>query len=311
VTVLALTLNPTVDVTWEVDHLRSSGKNRARVRNVVAGGGGINVVRGVRRLGGDATALHTVGPDLGRRLTRLLDDEGLDHAAIEVEGDTREAFILYEAEPARTYHVVPPGPRLTDEEARRCLEVLAESAARHPYVVLSGSLPDGVDDDFYARAARQVEEAGARVVLDTSGPALAPAAKQGVFLLKSNKREARTLVGQNIDSFDDAREASAALLADGAAEIVVMTLGEYGALCATAEAHHEVRTPPLPGEAVSDAGAGDSLVAAMTLRLAEGHDPVDACAWGIAAASASVLTPGTELFRRSDAASLRPQVEIR
>lgn len=167
--ILTLTVNPTVDICYEVDRLAGIGKTRARVRHVAAGGGGINVARGLSRLGGRATAVHTAGREVGRRLNRLLDEEGVDHLALGIAGETREAFVLFETETRRSYHIVPPGPRLDDGEGRRLVDALGRAAGSHHYVVASGSLPSGLPDAFYAAVARRVKEAGARLVLDTSG----------------------------------------------------------------------------------------------------------------------------------------------
>jgi 6-phosphofructokinase 2 len=309
--VLTLTMNPAVDVCWDVGHLADSGKNRARVRSVTSGGGGINVARGVARLGGRATALHTAGREVGRRLNRLLDEEGIDHLAVEIDGETREALVLFETESRRSHHIVPPGPHLADHEGRRCLDVLVQAIGTSRYVVASGSLPAGLPLDFYAAVARRVKKAGSLLVLDTSGPALREALAEGVFLLRCNRTEAAEITGGSVRDFDDARAVNEHLLATGAAEITIITLGELGALCSTRHGHTELYAPPLPGEPISDAGAGDSMVAALTTRLAAGDDPVSACALGVAVAAASVVTPGTEPFDREVAESLRPEVGIR
>ncbi|MFF9481854.1 1-phosphofructokinase family hexose kinase [Streptomyces sp. NPDC014733] len=308
--VLTLTMNPTVDMCWDVDHLADVGKNRARVRSVTAGGGGINVARGVTRLGGRATAVHTAGREVGRRLNRLLDEEGIAHIPVGIEGETREALVLFETASRRSHHIVPPGPRLDDQEAQRCLDVLEQAVGASGYVVASGSLPGGLPDDFYAAVARRVGTAGARLVLDTSGPALRPALAEGVFLFRCNRSEAASLLGRPVRGFDDALAVNEQLLTAGAAEIAVTTIGELGALCSTRHGHTELRAPPLPGNLISDAGAGDTMVAALTVRLAAGDDPVSACALGVAVAAASVLTPGTDPFDRGLAESLRPEVGL-
>ncbi|MBQ0984511.1 1-phosphofructokinase family hexose kinase [Streptomyces sp. F63] len=309
--VLTLTMNPAVDLCWEVGHLSDVGKSRARVRSVTAGGGGINVARGVARLGGRATAVHTAGGEVGRRLNRLLDHEGIDHVAVGIGGETREALVVFETGARRSHHLVPPGPRLDGAEGRRCLEALERAAGDCRYVVLSGSLPGGLPAGFYASAARRVKATGARVLLDTSGPALCEALAEGVFLLRCNRSEAAELTGRTVRGFDDARAVNNHLLARGAAEIVVTTLGGRGALCTTGRGHTELHAPPLPGEPLSDAGAGDGMVAALTARLAAGEDPADACALGVAVAAASVLTPCAEPFDRRVAESLRPAVEVK
>ncbi|KIF05401.1 hypothetical protein PL81_13375 [Streptomyces sp. RSD-27] len=309
--VLTLTMSPTVDLCWEVGHLEEVGKNRARVRSVAAGGGGINVARHVVRFGGRATAVHTAGGEAGLRLNRLLDEEGVDHVPVAVRGDTREALVLFEAGPRRSYHIVPPGPHLDEREARRCLDVLERAAAGCPYVVASGSLPGGLPDDFYAAVARRVEAAGSRLVLDTSGPALRGALAHGVFLLRCNRTEAESLADRPVGGFDDAEALNERLLSTGAAEVAVTTLGPLGALCSTGHGHTELHAPPLPGRPLSDAGAGDSMVAALVGRLVAGEDPVDACALGVATAAAAMLTPSTESFDVDVARSLRSLVRTR
>ncbi|MFJ1706681.1 1-phosphofructokinase family hexose kinase [Kitasatospora sp. NPDC088346] len=309
--ILTLTVNPTVDICCEVDRLADIGKTRARIRFVAAGGGGINVARGVARLGGRATAVHTAGREVGQRLNRLLDEEGVDHLALGIAGETREAFVLFETESRRSFHIVPPGPRLENDEGRLLLDALDQAAGSHPYVVASGSLPRGLPDAFYATVARRVEGAGSRLVLDTSGRALRESLHESVFLRRCNNHEASCLVGRAVRSFDDARAVNDYLLAAGATEIAVTTLGELGALCSTSHGHSELRAPPLPGEPLSDAGAGDAMVAALTFRLAAGDDPVEACVLGVAVAAASVLTPDTEPFDREVAEALYPAVRVR
>ncbi|MFH8616353.1 1-phosphofructokinase family hexose kinase [Streptomyces sp. NPDC017979] len=308
---LTLTMNPAVDLCWEVGRLEGIGKNRARVRSVTAGGGGINVARGVMRLGGRATAVHTAGGEVGLRLNRLLDEEGVDHVAVDVEGETREALVLVTTDPRHSYHIVPPGPRLRDHEAVWCLDVLERVMAEHPYVVASGSLPGGLPTDFYAAVARRAKEAGCRLVLDTSGPALGAALSEGVFLFRCNRTEAASLTGRDVLVLDDARAVNEHLLTTGAAEVAVTTVGALGAVCSTREAHVELHAPPLPGEPLSDAGAGDGMVAAIATRLTAGDEPVDACSLGVAVAAASMLTPSTEPFDPEVARSLHPEVGTR
>ncbi|MFE1949663.1 1-phosphofructokinase family hexose kinase [Streptomyces sp. NPDC059524] len=308
--VLTLTMNPTIDMCWDVPRLADMGKNRARVRSVSPGGGGINVARGITRLGGAATALHTSGRELGRRLDRLLDEEGIDHVPIPIGGETREALVLLETETRRSHHIVPPGPRLDEAESRQCLDTLAGALSAERYVVASGSLPGGLSEDFYGAVARRVKDAGARLVLDTSGPAMRLGLAEGVFLFRCSRKEASYLLGREVRTFDDARAVNTQLLSAGSADITVTTIGELGALCSTREGHTEMRVPPLPAAPLSDAGAGDSMVAAIVTRMAAGDDPVRACALGVAVAAASVLTPGTQPFDMAVAESLLPDVSL-
>jgi 6-phosphofructokinase 2 len=308
--ILTLTIDPTIDLTMEVDALEPTGKNRATLRGAVPGGGGINVARAIVELGGEATAIHTSGGAVGARLKRLLDEEGLPHEAVDIEGETREALVLFERDRHRSYHVVPPGPEMSPSARERLLEALSRHVREGAIVVASGSAPRGIGDDVYAAVADLAQESGARLVLDTSGAALRPALERGVYVVKPNRREAGTLVGREVEDLDDALEAGRQLLAQGAAEITIVTAGELGAAIAHDGGEALVHTPPLPRKGRSDRGAGDSFVAGLTLGLARGDDPIDACALAVAAAAAAVLTPGTELCHREDVEELHPKVRV-
>lgn len=313
--ILTVTVNPTLDISLDVQELEPGGKNRASLRSVTPGGGGINVARAVRELGGaeyggKVTAVHTAGADVGSRLCRLLDGEGLDHVAVAIDGDSREAVVVFETATDRSFHIVPPGPELTSAVADDLLRAVDARIAHHDLVVASGSLPPGLPDDFYARLADAVNDVGAHLVLDTSGPALRPALEVGVHAVKPNRREASALMGQPVETFDDARRFNDEVLARGWAELAATTMGDQGALVSAAGSHHEIRTPPLPGPARSDAGAGDSFLAALTLGLGSGLDAGEAGRWAVAAAAAAVLNPGTELCRRHDVERLRPGVPV-
>ncbi|MEX1336653.1 MAG: 1-phosphofructokinase family hexose kinase [Candidatus Limnocylindrales bacterium] len=308
--ILTLTINPTIDLTMEIDALEPTGKNRATLLGVAPGGGGINVARALVELGGEATAIHTSGGAVGARLERLFDEEGLPHEAVDIEGETREALVLFEREHHRSYHIVPPGPEMSPAARERLTATLSHQLREGAIVVASGSVPPGIGDDVYAAMADLVRGSGAKLVLDTSGAALRPALESGVYVVKPNRREAGTLVGHEIEDLDDALEAGRRLFGQGAAEIVIVTAGELGAAIVHDGSEALLHTPPLPRKARSDRGAGDSFVAGLTLGLARGDDPVDACATAVAAGAAAVLTPGTELCRREDVESLRPKVGI-
>ena len=303
--IVTLTMNPTVDVLMEVDQLVAEGKSRSDVRNVAAGGGGINVARGFRELGGRAVAVHTSGGATGERLDRLLDGEQFEHVSVEIEGETREALVLTERKKSRSFHVVPRGPRVDEASVDRIVQAVLDRIGTHDFVVASGSLAPGCPDDFYGRLARAVDDAGGRLVLDTSGPALEAALEQGVYLVKPNKREAAAMLGGEVDGFDDACAVNEQLLSRGAAQVVATTVGEYGAVVSADGRHISVRTPPLPRPFQSDAGAGDSFLAGLTYGLCDGLDLAEAGRLAVTAASAACMTPGTEMFYRSDVEELR------
>ncbi|MCC6889211.1 MAG: 1-phosphofructokinase family hexose kinase [Hyphomicrobiales bacterium] len=304
---ITLTINPAVDVSTSVNRVKPVHKLRCSPEQRDPGGGGINVARVAKRFDADVVAVYPVGGPIGNVLDRLLDQEGVRHRSIPIAGDTREDFTVLETDTGEQFRFVVPGPRLGEAEWRACLDALA-ALARPRMVVASGSLPPGVPEDFYGLVAQAARSVGARFVVDTSGPPLRRALEAGCYLVKPSLNEMRELVGEPLDREHDCVMAARRLVDAGRAEVVALTLGHYGALLI---AHDRVlRAGALPIRAVSTVGAGDSFLGAMLVRLAGGHNLDDAFRYGVAAGSAALLAPGTDLCRRDDVERLIGDVKV-
>lgn len=297
--VLTLTMNPAIDVATSVDAVVDERKLRCQPPRQDPGGGGVNVARVIHRLGGDTDALLLCGGPTGETLVELLRAEGIDCRPVAIRGATRMNVSVYEESTHHRYRFVMPGPELEEGEWRRALaelETLAEGAG---YVVASGSLPPGVPEDFYARVAEVAKRRGARLVLDTSGVPLRAALGSGVFLVKPNRAEAEALAGRPLADAAALEAFAGELVGRGAAETVVISLSQDGALAVARDAR--VRVPAPAVKPISTVGAGDSFVAGVTLGLARDLSLLDACRLGAAAAAATLISSGTELARREDA----------
>ncbi len=215
---------------------------------------------------------------------------------------TRESFTVNDHASREQFRFVMPGPELNEAECHRCLDLLASLAAGAKYVVVSGSVPPGACRDVFSRVAEIVGESGARLVVDTSGEPLAAALDKGVYLVKPNKREFAQLTGEDTDDPERQEALARELINRGAAEVVTLTLGADGALLVSKG--ERLRLTPPPVEVRSVVGAGDTFLAGMTLGLARGWSLAEAFRFGIAAALATLITPGTGLCRRDDAERL-------
>jgi 6-phosphofructokinase 2 len=306
--IVTVTMNPAVDVATTVARVEPTRKLRCTAAQRDPGGGGINVARVVKRLGGDVVAIYPEGGSIGRLLTRLVDEQGITSLAIEMAEETRENFTAFDESIGDQYRFVLPGPPMSEAEWRKCIDALASLTPKPRFVVASGSLPPGVPDDFYAQLARAAEALGAKTVLDTSGAALGAAMKAGLFLIKPNLGELRALVQAPLDDERARVDACRGIVASGGAEIVALSLGHEGAMLVTRDGAW--RAPALAVKTNSAVGAGDSFVAAMVWSLASGHGLVDAFRCGVAAGSAALLTPGTELSYPEDIHRLLPQVTV-
>ncbi len=300
--IITLTLNPAIDKSTRVERVVADEKLRCEAPRREPGGGGLNASRAIHRLGGTSHALYTAGGHTGTLLQSLLDDEGLDHAPLDVDDWTRENMVVYERSTDRQFRFGMPGPTLTDAERDACLATIRELDPPPDYLVASGSLPPGVPDDTYAAVAEAADALGARAVLDTSGAALQEAMAAKWFLLKPNLRELEVLADTSLDTEPERVDAARSFIERDWCEVVVLSMGASGALLITADRAEHVRSPTVSIE--SRVGAGDSMVGGLTLALDRGHDLSTAVRFGVAAGAAAVTTPGTELCRRDDTEAL-------
>jgi len=305
-TVVTLTMNPSVDKNAVVAHVVADRKLRCEPPRHEPGGGGINVARAVGRLGGNALAVYPAGGAIGEMLRDLLDNEEVEHWPIEVEGMTRENLTVLEEASDRQFRFGMPGPTVQEEDYKRCLEALRSVHPSPDYLVASGSLPPGVPEDFYARVAHVAREMNCRLIVDTSEEALRAAADAGVYLLKPNMRELGQLAGKTIEDEKEQVTVAQGIVERGQAEAVVVSLGAGGALLVSDGEPVRLRAPTV--QIRSKIGAGDSMVAGITLALARGKSLEDATRFGVAAGAAAVMTPGTELCRREDTERLYERI---
>jgi 6-phosphofructokinase 2 len=300
--IITLTINPTVDTASGVGHVIADRKLRCVEPTHQPGGGGINVTRVIKRLGGESVPIYPAGGFSGRMLQHLLSLEGIDPRPVRIRGPTRQDFTITEEASGRQYRFGMPGPALTGGELKRTLDALRRVDPSPELIVASGSLPPEVPGDTYAMVAGIAVDLGARLVVDASGEALRQAVLAGVFMIKPNIRELCELSGTSMKDQWQVKEAAEDIVRSGKVEIVVVSMGSAGALAVTKKSHVHVRAPVVP--VGSRVGAGDSLVGAMVLAIARGEGIRDALYRGVAASSAAVMTPGTGLCMREDAERL-------
>jgi 6-phosphofructokinase 2 len=296
-TIVTVTINPAIDASCSIERVAPERKLHCSEPRWDAGGGGVNVARAIRHLGGNATAFWTCGGVMGQLLGRLLDAEGVEHHPVPIEAMTRENFIVFETSTTQQYRFGMPGPLLRSAETQQFLARVRDFKPTPDYLVLSGSLPPGAPDDLYAHLAQQ-RPSNCRVILDASGNALRSGIAAGVYLIKPNMRELGQLAGRAIEKDTDVEEISRRLIQEGKVEVVVTSLGAGGAVLVTAEGAERLRAPTV--KIRSKVGAGDSTVAGIVLSLARGNSLSDSVRFGIAAGAATVMTDGTSLCRKED-----------
>lgn len=294
--ILTITFNPAIDKSTSVEEMIPEKKLRCREPHFNPGGGGVNVARAVKKLGGEATAVYPAGGHTGRFFNSLLDKEGVKTISIEAGAFTRENLMVLDESNGRQYRFGMPGSPLKEKEWQACVD--AVKAARFEYLVFSGSLPPGMPLSVISTLAGICRDKGARMIADTSGPALKEAAAAGMYLLKPNLGEMAALKGTDHIRPEEIVPVCRQWINSGYAEIFVVSMGKDGALLITASEFFKVKPPEV--EIRSTVGAGDSMVAGIVLGLSKGLPLPEILKYAVCCGTAATLNPGTELCRAED-----------
>lgn len=303
-----LTFSPALDLQTSVDVVEPETKLRCDTPRRDAGGGGVNVARVLRRLGGSASCILPLGGPTGQALAARLAAEGLEACSVPVRAETRSNFTVHDRSRGAEYRFVLPGARLTAAELKALHAAVAGLSPAPQVLVISGSLPPGLDPAALTRLIHRFRKSGVRVALDGSGAGLRAGLEAGVWLAKPNLRELQDGLGRILPDRTAQLEAARGLVSAGKADWVALSLGGEGAMLVGAGT--AAYAPALPITPVSTVGAGDSFLAGLVWDLVRGRPPEAALATAVAAASATLLSPGSGMARRADIRRLRPQVRV-
>jgi 6-phosphofructokinase 2 len=295
--IVTLTLNPALDKSTLTERLVPEQKLRCGNLQIDPGGGGINVSKGIRKLGGDSTAVFPAGGINGTRIRELMEVEGVQVSVHPVQAETRENFSVTESATNLQFRFTMEGAPLGEAEAEACLSLVRK--LQPAWLVASGSLPPGLPVTYFEKVAAFAKEIGAQFILDTSGPALQAAADEGLYLLKPNLGELASLAGVPSLEMDQIDDAAQQVIAQGKCEVMVVSLGPKGALLVTKNTVEHIPAPTVQKK--STVGAGDSMVAGMVWSLSQGKSLREMAQLGVACGSAATMNAGTHLFEAEDA----------
>ncbi|QKW28003.1 1-phosphofructokinase [Streptomyces seoulensis] len=284
--IVTVTPNPSLDRTYEVPALDRGEVVRATGERMDPGGKGVNVSRAVAAAGRRTVAVLPLGGAPGALVAELLAAQGIEVAAVPVAGTTRSNIALAEADGVLT-KINAPGPRLAPGERELLLRTVRERARDADWIACCGSLPRGLAPSWYADLVARAHAAGARIALDTSGPALLAALRERPDVVKPNAEELAEAVGRPLATVGDAVKAAEELRALGAGAVLA-SLGADGQLLVDGAGLWYGGAPVAAVR--SNVGAGDASLAGFL--IAGGAGP-DALASAVAHGAAAVQLPGS------------------
>ncbi|HVM89075.1 MAG TPA: hexose kinase [Puia sp.] len=295
--IYTVTLNPAIDKSTSVNTLAPERKMKCTRPLFEPGGGGVNVARAIKKLGGEATALYLAGGYTGKFFTQLLSGEHVASEVVEISQHTRENLIVLDNSSNLQYRFGMPGPVIQEKEWKDLLHQV-EQITHVEFIVASGSVPEGVPLDIFARIAAIAKKKNAKFIVDTSGEALKQAVEEGIFLMKPNLGELGSLIGKEEISQDMIEKAAKELITKNHCKAIVVSMGSAGAMLVTNDEATVITPPDVKRE--STVGAGDSMVAGIVLSLSKQKSLLEAVHYGVACGTSATMNWGTQLCNLKD-----------
>lgn len=305
--IYTITLNPAVDRELTVPIIEYDSVLRATSWRVDYGGKGFNVSRMLRALDTDSVALGFAGGRSGELLCSGLASLDIGTDFVWVKGETRTNVSITTEIHDHYIKVNEPGPTISTAEQMALVQKVRQLAQSGDWWVLAGSLPPDVPSSIYMQLIGDIQAAGARVILDTSGAALHDGCQARPFLAKPNEIEAHKLTGLPVNTTFEIATVAQAIQHTGVANVVI-SLGKKGALLADEQQVWLAASPSIIEK--NPIGAGDSMVGGLVWGLNEGMSLSESLRWGIACGAATASMDGTAVGTRPLVESLAAQTRL-
>jgi 6-phosphofructokinase 2 len=304
--IYTITLNPALDRNIWIKKVKYDDSNRIQKEERFAAGKGIDVSRVLTTLGVRNKALGFVGGFDGEEMEGRLINEGISCNFTKISGETRTNIVIYDMEKKSQTIFSARGPEIMPYELMRLIQGI-EKLENPEMVIISGSLPPGVNPEIYYKIMEIARSMGAKIVLDTDGEALKKGIQISPDIIKPNVHEVSRLSGRDLKSMPQIISA-AKTLSDQGIPVVLVSMGAKGILLAGREQRYLAVPPKV--KVVNTIGAGDSAIAGFVYGYLTGKTLQEALVYAVAAGTATTLRPGPALCTKEDFLNLVPQVRL-
>lgn len=304
--IYTITQSPALNRTVEVEEIVYDDVNTIIEEKNSAGGKGIDVSRVIKELGGQSITLGFIGGYNGLELEGRLINEGILCDFTQTSEEIRSNLIIYQRKKNMQTLLSTCAPEIKPFEISALFNKV-RGVPGDSYVVLGGSIPKGVSDNFFAQLITALKEKGVKVILDADEEALASGVNAGPFLIKPNIHEFGRLIGRNITDIEEIFEEAKPLLS--VVDYIVVSAGTRGVVGVSKEGSYHVAPPKV--KVRSSIGAGDSLVAGIVFVFSKGGSFEESLALGVACGTAATLKPGNQLCTKEDVDIIKKDVIIK
>jgi 1-phosphofructokinase family hexose kinase len=305
--IVTLTVNPAIDRTINVDRLAFEDRAYILSSKDTPGGRGINSASVIHSFGGQTLAILPAGGASGARFQEFLKDCGFPVVVIRIRNRVRTNLTLMDSH-GLTLKLNEHGPAIDKAEVAKLDRAVRARLDGVSWLMLCGSVPPGVPDNFYAELIEFAHKKKVKTFLDTDGEPLRRGIAAGPTVVKPNQPEAERLLNTALITRSHYVHAAQQIQRMGA-QSVILSLGSRGVVAAFNNELTEVIPPSV--SVVSPIGAGDALAAAFLWSMENRRDYRDALRWGVAAGTASAVLPGMQFGSLPETRKIFEAVEVR
>ncbi|MBA5851555.1 1-phosphofructokinase [Clostridium sp. cel8] len=266
--IYTLTTNPAIDMNCYSSSNELFKVNRTTNLSYSPNGKGVNVSLVLNHYFIESKAIGFFGGFTGKYIVEELNKRNISTIPFWIEENTRiNVFITVKDNKELKY--VNKGPFVPEEKQKDLLEYLSLNLKEDDYLIISGSLPQSIKQEYYDQILNICLEKDVKVILDISSKKLKELLKYKPLLIKPNDDEVKEIFEISLNNEDDIKNALKYINTLGARNIL-LTLGENGMYFYNGKKMYYCNAPKI--NLLSSACAGDaSLAAFLSEWLFEGN----------------------------------------
>lgn len=280
--IYSVTLNPSIDFIVRVKDFQLGETNRAYEDNFFAGGKGIMVSKLLKNVKTDCVNLGFLGGFTGTFIKQNLKKLNILSDFVTVNENTR---VNVKLKTETETEINCQGPKISDNEKEEFLDKIRKIKS-DDFVILSGSVPSNLGNDFYITIIEILNKNGVKFTLDSSGETFSKSLKYKPFLIKPNKDELKEYARREFKNNQEIVNYVRENLVDKA-EHVIISLGGEGALYIDKKFSLFAYPLRVKDNVVNTVGAGDSVVAGFVNYMLKHNDVERAFRFAVACGTAT------------------------
>ena len=282
--ILTVTLNPAIDKVYLVEDYQLGEVHRPSRTIVSPGGKGLNVAKVAYALDQKVGATGFLGGASGEFLETKVREIGIESEFLKIDGETRTCVNVSDPKNGKSTEVLEAGPWIQEEVAEQFLKHFENLIPKYNVIALSGSLPQGLNQDYYKKLIKICKKYQKKVLLDTSGQAFMEGLKGIPYLVKPNIDEIKQCYPKTVRTVLEAKEA-VLYFKEKNIGVPILSMGKEG--CVAALENNVCHFSLAPVEVINTVGSGDSFIAGCAVGFDRGYSLEDSIKLAVACGTAN------------------------